>query len=141
MMGRPAISRRHVKIVTIGASGPPGARKGRYGRFTVTQDEHPSADQRKGKQRADVREVRKRADIEKTRGDSDDEAREPGGEIRRVYFGWTRPKMRGSRPSRDIANHTRAWPSWKTSREEIMPIRAPIKTIRRTVPKCSFFMY
>ena len=46
--------------------------------------------------------------------------------------GWTRLKARGRSPSRDIANHTRAWPSWKTSRDEIIPIMAPNKTVNRT---------
>src|SRR5438874_550044 len=32
--------------------------------------------------------------------------------------GWTRPKMRGSRPSRGMANHTRAWPGGMTAGRE-----------------------
>ena len=45
--------------------------------------------------------------------------------------GCTRLKMRGSKPSRDMANHTRAWPSWKTSSEEIMRhMSAPIRTTK-----------
>ena len=43
---------------------------------------------------------------------------------------WTREKRRGSRPSRDIANHTRACPSWKTKSELSMPINAPTVTQR-----------
>ena len=35
--------------------------------------------------------------------------------------GWMREKMSGSRPSRDMANHTRACPSWNTRIDEIMP--------------------
>ena len=42
--------------------------------------------------------------------------------------GCTRLNILGSRPSRDIENHTRAWPSWKTSSDEIMPIIAPKST-------------
>ena len=39
-----------------------------------------------------------------------------------------RLKIVGSRPSRDMANHTRAWPSWNTRIDEIMPSMAPIST-------------
>jgi len=46
--------------------------------------------------------------------------------------GWTRPKSRGNNPSRDIANQTRACPSWNTSKEEIIPIMAPNSTPSRT---------
>ncbi len=44
----------------------------------------------------------------------------------------TRENAAGSRPSRDMANHTRAWPSWNTRIEEIMPISAPAVTQRFT---------
>ena len=30
----------------------------------------------------------------------------------------TLPKIRGNSPSRDMANQTRAWPNWKTNKEE-----------------------
>ena len=49
--------------------------------------------------------------------------------------GCTRPNKRGRSPSRDIANQTRACPSWNTSNDEIMPIIAPNNTPRRT--QCS----
>ncbi len=48
-----------------------------------------------------------------------------------------RLKTVGSRPSRDMANQTRAWPSWKTRIEEIMPSRAPIRTKSRTQCKAA----
>src|SRR5216684_1536412 len=37
-----------------------------------------------------------------------------------------------------MANQTRAWPIWNTSREEIMPISAPMSTTKRTLEMWSF---
>src|SRR5580698_490965 len=51
------------------------------------------------------------------------------------YFGCTFEKTEGSSRSRDMANHTRACPIWKTRIDEIMPSSAPIRITSRT--QCS----
>jgi len=45
------------------------------------------------------------------------EARHPGADVRRAEFGMHFRERAGSRPSRDIANQTRACPYWKTRME------------------------
>src|SRR5581483_80832 len=46
-----------------------------------------------------------------------------------LNFLCTAEKIFGNRPSRDMAYQILAWPYWKTSSEEIIPMRAP-RTIR-----------
>src|SRR4051794_20938301 len=48
-----------------------------------------------------------------------------------LNFGWTLENNFGSRPSRDMAYQIRAWPYWKTSNEEIIPVSAPITITER----------
>src|SRR6185437_6153103 len=43
-----------------------------------------------------------------------------------LNFGWIAENSPGSNPSRDMANQIRVWPYWKTSRDETIPIRAPM---------------
>src|SRR5713226_4265909 len=48
-----------------------------------------------------------------------------------LSLGCTAENSLGNRPSRDIAYQIRAWPYWKTSREEIIPVRAPTTITER----------
>ncbi len=85
MIGSPAINSRHVRIVMIGASKPPGARKrARPVRLAVPQDQHAARDQRERKQRADIRKIGERADVQQARRNADHESRHPRGKIRRA---------------------------------------------------------
>ena len=104
-------------------------------RLAIAQDEHADGDQHKGEQRADVGEVGDGADVEQAGGNADDESRHPGGKRRGAELRVHAAEDRGSSRSRDMANQTRAWPSWKTRMDEIMPSMAPISTTRRT--QCS----
>src|SRR5215472_5836473 len=45
--------------------------------------------------------------------------------------GCTAENSLGNKPSRDMAYQMRAWPYWNTSREEIMPIKAPTTITER----------
>src|SRR6202166_699897 len=48
-----------------------------------------------------------------------------------LNLGWTTENIFGNRRSRDMAYQMRAWPYWKTSSDESMPVRAPITMTER----------
>ena len=48
-----------------------------------------------------------------------------------LNLGCTRENIFGNRRSRDMAYHMRACPYWKTSRDEIMPVSAPMTMMER----------
>src|ERR1700732_3837672 len=56
-----------------------------------------------------------------------------------LNLGWIFEKNRGKSPSRDMAYQILAWPYWKTSSDEIMPVSAPITMMerdQRLAPRC-----
>ena len=97
----------------MGMNGVQGTRKAaRAVRLPLAQNQHADGDQHEGEERADIGEVGQRADVEDARRNGDEESRHPGGDIGRAEAAGGRGENAGgSRPSRDMANHTRAWPS------------------------------
>ena len=82
VIGKPAMSSRQVRMVTIGASKAAGsAKRTRAIRFAKAQDQDAAGDQREGEQRADIREVRESADVEKPGRNADEKAGDHRGEV------------------------------------------------------------
>ena len=78
-----------------------------------------------------------RADVEQAGGDGDDESGDPGGEGGRAEARMNAGRNFRQQPvAADMANQTRACPSWKTRIDEIMPMIAPMRTASRTQCRC-----
>ncbi len=85
MIGRPAMSRRHVKIVTIG----------RAVRLPVAKNKHACRDESEREQSADIRKIGKGSDVEQACWNTDHESRHPCRKIRRLKSRMHTPKYSG----------------------------------------------
>ena len=120
--GSDSISTKQQATERPGIHGTNGTRnpRGRSGCFAG--DNHARGYNGESEQRPDVRQVGKRADIPDAGRDPDDKSRHPGADVGCLVLRVRRARTPdGSNRSRDIANHTRACPYWKTSSDESIP--------------------